>query len=74
MVRYWGYYSNASRGKRRAAARRLAPVPDPMADTERALEHEEEPFRRILAHIQMPAQRPEPLAHSPPLQDELSYA
>ncbi|MFQ5744332.1 MAG: hypothetical protein ACE5HV_12200 [Acidobacteriota bacterium] len=27
--------------------------------------------RHILTHIQMPAQRPEPLAHSPPLQDEL---
>lgn len=31
-------------------------------------------IRRILEHIQMPAQRPEPLANSPPLQDELSYA
>jgi hypothetical protein len=29
---------------------------------------------RILKHIHMPAQRPEPLAHSPPLQEELSYA
>ena len=29
---------------------------------------------RILEHINMPAQRPEPLAHSPPLQDELLYA
>ncbi len=28
----------------------------------------------ILEHIQMPAQRPEALAHSPPLQDELLYA
>ena len=28
----------------------------------------------ILEHIHMPAQRPEPLAHSPPLQDELLYA
>ena len=28
----------------------------------------------ILEHIQMPVQRPEPLAHSPPLQDELLYA
>ena len=31
-------------------------------------------IRRILQHLQMPAQRPEPLAHSPPLQDEISYA
>jgi len=30
--------------------------------------------RRILEHLQMPPQRPEPLAHSPPLQDELLYA
>ena len=29
---------------------------------------------RILEHVNMPAQRPEPLAHSPPLQDELLYA
>jgi hypothetical protein len=29
---------------------------------------------RILQHIRIPAQRPEPLAHSPPLQEELSYA
>ena len=28
----------------------------------------------ILEHIRMPAQRPEPLAHSPPLQEELLYA
>ena len=28
----------------------------------------------ILQHINMPPQRPEPLAHSPPLQDELLYA
>ena len=28
----------------------------------------------VLEHIQMPAQRPEPLAHSPPLQEELLYA
>ena len=31
-------------------------------------------IQSILAHVRMPAQRPEPLAHSPPLQDELSYA
>ncbi len=29
---------------------------------------------RILEHINMPAQRPEPLAHSPPLHEELLYA
>jgi len=29
---------------------------------------------QILEHIQMPAQRPEPLAHSPPLHEELLYA
>ena len=29
---------------------------------------------RILEHIHMPPQRPEPLAHSPQLQDELLYA
>lgn len=29
---------------------------------------------RILRHIRMPARRPEPLAHSPPLQEELLYA
>ena len=28
----------------------------------------------ILEHIRMPAQRPEPLAHSPPLQEGLLYA
>ena len=28
----------------------------------------------ILEHIRMPAQRPEPLAHLRPPQDELSYA
>jgi hypothetical protein len=123
LVRYWGYYSNVSRGKRRrAAAQRpvaavettgvgsTADIPTtlPVAD--------DEPFRRrarlswaalikrvyeidpllcpfcgaemkviafiteyptvshILQHINMPPQRPEPLAHSPPLQDELLYA
>ncbi len=122
LVRYWGYYSNVTRGKRRAAAQRLVaalettgvgsttgiPTPLPAAG--------EEPFRRrarltwaalikkvyeidpllcpfcgaemkivafitehptvshILEHIHMPPQRPEPLAHSPPLQDELLYA
>jgi hypothetical protein len=29
MVRYWGYYSNVARGKRRAAARRIAAGLDP---------------------------------------------
>ena len=29
---------------------------------------------RILRHLRMPAQRPEPLAHSPPLQEELLCA
>jgi len=29
---------------------------------------------RILEHINIPAQRPEPLAHSPPLHEELLYA
>ena len=28
----------------------------------------------VLEHVRMPAQRPEPLAHSPPLQEELLYA
>ena len=28
----------------------------------------------ILEHIRMSAQQPEPLAHSPPLQEELLYA
>jgi hypothetical protein len=28
----------------------------------------------ILQHIRIPAQRPDPLAHSPPLQQELLYA
>ena len=115
MVRYWGYYSNVARGRRRAAARCIS-APDPLAEGIRAPELEEEPFRRrarltwaalirrvyeidpllcpfcgaqmkiiafildrasirrILEHLQMPAQRPEPLAHSPPVQDELSYA
>ena len=116
MVRYWGYYSNVSRGRRRAAARRCTSVPDPLVEGARALEHEEEPFRRrarltwaalirrvyeidpllcpfcgaqmkiiafildqasirrILEHLRMSAQRPKPLANSPPLQDQLSYA
>jgi len=123
LVRYWGYYSNVSRGKRRAAARRLAVAADSDdeglsacgAVTVLAVA-DNEPFRRrarltwaalikkvyeidpllcpycgaemkiiafitecrtvcrVLEHIQMPAQRPEPLAHSPPHQDELLYA
>ena len=122
LVRYWGYYSNVTRGKRRATAQRLVAalettgvgsttgIPTPL------LAADEEPFRRrarltwaalikkvyeidpllcpfcgaemkiiafitehptvshILEHIHMPPQRPEPLAHSPPLQDELLYA
>ena len=112
MLRYWGYYSNVSRGKRRAAARRLAGTGDPDGDSL----PDDEPFRRrdrltwavlikkiyeidpllcpycgaemkiiafitehatvarILRHIRMPPQRPEPLAHSPPLQEELLCA
>ena len=122
LVRYWGYYSNVSRGKRRAASLRLAAT-DPDDETLAATgiptgvpTADDEPFRhrarlswaalikkvyeidpllcpfcgaqmkiiafitshptvsRILEHIQMPAQRPEPLAHSPPIQDELLYA
>jgi hypothetical protein len=33
QVRYWGYYSNVTRGKRRAAACRLAAAPDPDDDS-----------------------------------------
>ena len=53
LVRYWGYYSNVSRGKRRAASLRLARVAVP--DDERLSETgavtvlaatAEEPFRR----------------------------
>jgi hypothetical protein len=122
MVRYWGFYSNVARGKRRAAARRIAAGLDP--DDELSGNggitvppvRDDEPYRRrcrlswaalikkvyeidpllcpycggtmktiafitehatvahILEHIRMPAQRPEPLAHSPPLQEGLLYA
>jgi len=123
MVRYWGFYSNVARGKRRAAARCIAAGLDP--DDEGSTESgvittmlpatDDEPYRRrarltwaalikrvyeidpllcsfcggemkivafitehasvahILRHIRMPAQQPEPLAHSPPLQEELLY-
>ena len=122
LVRYWGYYSNVARGKRRAAAQRLVAALDPTDVGSSAsiptalLPADDEPFRRrarltwaalikkvyeidpllcpfcgsqmkiiafitdyptvrrILEHIHMPPQRPEPLAHSPPLQDELLYA
>jgi hypothetical protein len=116
MVRYWGYYSNVSRGRRRAGASVRASGTDPPDSGGRAPEHEDEPFRRrarltwaalirrvyeidpllcplcgsqmkitafildqtsircILDHIQMPTQRPEPVAHSPPLQGEMSWA
>ncbi len=123
LVRYWGYYSNASRGKRRlAAAQRLVADGEttdlgsaagistalPAADDESfrrrarltwaalikkvyeidpllcpfcgaemkiiAFITEPATVSRILEHIHMPPQRPEPLAHSPPLQDELLYA
>jgi hypothetical protein len=116
MTRYWGFYSNVARGKRRAAARRLAAGLDPDDDnlgdagvTAVPVGTDDEPHRRrarlswaalikrvfeidpmlcpfcagemrivafitehasvarILRHIGMPAQRPEPLAHSPPL-------
>jgi hypothetical protein len=122
-VRYWGYYSNVARGKRRAAARRLATGLDAEGDSLSGVgvitvppAAADEPFRRrarlswaalikrvyeidpllcpycgaemkviafitehvtvahILEHIRMPAQRPEPLAHSPPLQEELLFA
>jgi len=63
MTRDWGFYSNVARGKRRAAARRLAAGLDLAFITEHAS------VARILRHIGMPAQRPEPLAHSPPLQE-----
>jgi hypothetical protein len=124
LVRYWGYYSNASRGKRRrAASRRLAGTAEPGDETASAAgiptalpTAADEPARHrarltwaalikkiyeidpllcpfcgsqmkiiafitecptvchILEHIHMPPQRPEPLAHSPPLQEELLYA
>jgi hypothetical protein len=123
LVRYWGFYSNVSRGKRRVAGRRLPGTEQPddeclsSAGVDPVLTPpHDEPFRRrarltwaalikkvyeidpllcpfcgatmkiiafitehptiahILEHIQMPAQQPEPLAHSPPLQDELLYA
>jgi len=122
MTRYWGFYSNVARGKRRAAARRLAAGLDPDDDLSGAgtvvlpPATDDEPFRRrarltwaalikrvfevdpmlcpfcggemriiafitehatvahVLEHVRMPAQRPEPLAHSPPLQEELLYA
>jgi hypothetical protein len=123
MVRYWGFYSNVARGKRRAAARRIAAGLDAEGDNLSGAgtifvpaATGDEPFRRrarlswaalikkvyeidpllcpycgaemkiiafitehatvahILEHIRMPAQRPEPLAHSPPLQEELLYA
>ena len=68
MVRYRGYDSNVSRGRRRAAARRGAQMQIIAFILDRAS------IRSIVAHVRMPAQRPEPLAHSPPLQDEFSYA
>ena len=123
LLRYWGFYSNVARGKRRPAASRLAAAAGPGEDsfcnagvTTVLAVTDDEPFRRrarltwaalikrvyeidpllgpncgaqmkiiafiteyatlarILRHIQMPAQRPEPLAHSPPLQEELLYA
>ena len=129
LVRYWGFYSNVSRGKRRrAASRSLAGTAVPGDETAPETASatgiptagiptaDDEPFRRrarltwaalikkiyeidpllcpfcgaemkivafiteyptvchILEHIHMPPQRPEPLAHSPPLQDELLYA
>ncbi|MGD8818205.1 MAG: transposase [Acidobacteriota bacterium] len=122
MVRYWGFYSNVARGKRRAAARRIAAGLDPDDEISGtgvvavSPVTDDEPYRRrvrlgwaalikkvyeidpllcpycggemkiiafitehatvahILEHIRMPAQRPEPLAHSPPLQEELLYA
>ena len=58
---------------REAAARRLAAGLDP--------EEDDLPNAVVATvgartdeHIRMPAQRPEPLAHSPPLQEELLYA
>jgi hypothetical protein len=119
LARYWGHYANASRGKRRAAARGADPDAADLHHTYTpavAFPPEDPPYRhrarltwaallkkihevdpslcvycgaemkiiafitehatvcRILKHIQMPAQRPEPLAHSPPLQEELLYA
>jgi len=53
MVRYWGFYSNVSRGKRRAAARRLAAAVDLDGDNLSGAgtiivpaATDEEPFRR----------------------------
>jgi len=122
MVRYWGFYSNVARGKRRAAARRIAAGLDP-DDEISGIDGigmppaiDDEPYRRrvrltwaalikrvyeidpllcpycgtemkiialitehatvvhLLEHIDMPAQQPEPLAHSPPLLEELLFA
>lgn len=33
LLRYWGFYSNVARGRRRAAARRLAVAVDPDGDS-----------------------------------------
>ena len=52
-MRYWGFYSNVSRGKRRAAARRRAVTADPDDESRFAPEVvtalpavDDEPFRR----------------------------
>jgi hypothetical protein len=53
MVRYWGFYSNVARGKRRAAARRIAAGLDPDDETLPGADGiaappaiDDEPFRR----------------------------
>jgi hypothetical protein len=63
----------------RAAARRIAAGLDPDDEISGtgviavSPATDDEPFRRR-ARLSWAAQRPEPLAHSPPLQEELLYA
>ena len=77
MTRYWGWYANAARGKRRKVEEEeptsTRPSPEDPVDTftRQARLSYFATARAIRRSLKLPAQEPEPLAHGPPLELEL---
>jgi hypothetical protein len=61
-VRYWGYYANAARGKRRKAAQTGGAAQMKIL----AFILDFATARAIRESLELPSQEPEPLAHAPP--------